>query len=178
MFKPQTHHLNRQWSSWSSRGSWTVDAEKRPWQLRKEWAELSIIPPMKAHKREIEKRKCMERKKPERTAVFFQGFSRKKLDICTWQKMKHHFLEWAKCHINRWQKCRHAREQDYELMHGHVFLSRNVETAALWELFQNHVSISLASKGYRCYFLKDIFSFSYFDNHSNISHTNVYLNES
>lgn len=186
MFKPQTHHLNSQWSSWSSRGSWTVDAEKRPWQLRKEWAELSIIPPMKAHMREIEKRKCMERKKPERTAVFFQGFSRKKVDIFTRQKMKHHFLEWAKCHINRWQKCRHAREQDYELMHGHVFLSRYVETAALWELFQllnlqNHVSISLASSLLQMDIdvisWKTFFSFSYFDNHSNISHTNVYLNE-
>lgn len=99
--------------------------------------------------RELEKRKCMERKQPERTAVFFQGFSRKKVDICTWQKMKHLFPEWAKCHINRWQKCRHAREQDYELMHGHVFLPRNVETAALWELFQllnlrNHIIIRLA----------------------------------
>lgn len=125
--------------------------------LRKDlgnWEKSELISPSslqwKHTMAEVEKRKCMERKQPERTAVFFQGFSRKKVDICTWQKMKHHFLEWAKCHINRWQKCRHAREQDYELMHGHIFLSRNVETAALWELFwllnlQNHVIISLAS---------------------------------
>lgn len=130
---------------------------------------------------ELEKRNCMERKKAERTAVFFQDFSRKKVDICRWQKMKHHFLEWAKCHTNRWQKCRHAREQVYELMHGHAFLSRNVETAAFGELFQllnlqNHVIISLALSLLQMDI--DVISWKMFLlSNSNISHTNVYLSE-
>lgn len=135
--------------------------------------------------RALEKRKCTERKKPEGTAVFFQGFSRKQVDICTWQKTKHRFLEWAKCHTNRWQKCRHAREQVYELMHGHLFCPgmlkqqfwKNISTPKFTESCHYQPSFKLASNGYRFSFLKDVFAFSYFDNHSNISHTNIYLNE-
>lgn len=134
--------------------------------------------------RELEKRKCTERKKPERTAVFFQGFSRKQVDICTWQKTKHHFLEWAKCHTNRWQKCRHAREQVMNWCMG-MFSVQERWNSSFWRIISTpkftepchyQPSFKLASNRYRFYFFKDIFAFSYFDKHSDISNATIYLN--
>lgn len=94
---------------------------------KKTKTEQSIMLPVKAYSNSDRKEEMCGKKKKE-IVVFFQISLESK-------QMKQYFLEWAKHHSNRWQKCRHAREQVYELTYG-CFLSWNVETAAFGELFQ------------------------------------------
>lgn len=107
---------------------------------KKTKTELSIMLPMKAYSNSAWKEETYGKKnKTERIAVFFQDFSRKQVNICTPQKMKQYFLEWAKCHSNRWQKCRHARKQVYELMHGHVFCPGMLIQQLLENYFSSYI---------------------------------------
>lgn len=136
--------LNSKNTIWTGSGILGHLEAAEHWMLRKDlgkwekkWAEPSITPSMREHNESLKRGNVWKEKKAETTAVFFQCFSRKKVDICTWQKLKHHFLEWAKCHSNRQQKCRHAKEQVYELMHGHVFCPEMLKQQLLDNYFNS-----------------------------------------
>lgn len=124
------------WNPWSSRNGWKLDAQKRFWQMGKRLRLNYLLWFQRKHTVIV-----LGKRKPttERIAVFFQGFSRKQVNTCTEQKMKQYFLEWAKCHSNRWQKCRHAREQVYELMHGHVFCPGMLKQQLLENYFKCYI---------------------------------------
>lgn len=94
--------------------------------------------PVKAYSNSDQKEEMCGKKKKE-VAVFFQISLESK-------QTKQYFLEWAKRHSNRWQKCRHAREQ--ELMHGHVFCPGMLKQQLLENYFNCYIYRTMSLPGY------------------------------
>lgn len=129
--------------------------------------------PVKAYSNSDRKEEMCGKKKKE-IVVFFQISLESK-------QIKQYFLEWAKHHSNRWQKCRHAREQVYKLTYGYVF-NGMLKQQLLENYFNSYIYRTLSLPGYleAClkwtWILFPDFYFQYFDRHLKISLTNIYLN--
>lgn len=152
---------------------------------------------------EVEKRKCMEKRKWKendkslKRGSVWKGKSQKEqlyfFSVSLERKLI--FVHGRKWNTTSWSgqnatktdgRSAGMQKNNFKNWHMGMFSVQECWNSSFWitistpeftEPCHYQPIFKLASNGYRCYILKDIFAFSYFDNHSNISHTKVHLNE-